>query len=279
MNTVNVADLDWNLLWQQEKSKKTWQEKKACDWDRKAVSFAKRTASSSYVDKFLSLLQPRPQWSILDAGCGPGTLSLPLAHMVRRVTGLDFSGKMLEILRQKAKKKGLQNITTCHGSWEDDWQKLQIPRHDVAIASRSLAVHDLQAALIKLSAHAREKVVLSDRVKHGPFDPDAFAAIGRPLRTGPDYIYTLNLLYQMGYLPTVAYIHLDETPAYSSFSEALSGFTWMFRDLTNDETKRLKHYVESISTIAQDGAVTVHRRHVPIWAYISWIPGQRHTIG
>ena len=272
MGTVNVADLDWNLLWQQEKSKKTWQEKKACDWDNKAASFARRTSSSIYADKFIDLLQPRPQWSILDVGCGPGTLTLPLSPMVRRVTGLDFSGKMLEILEQKAKKNKLKNITTCHGSWDDDWQGLQIPPHDVVIASRSLAVRDLQAALIKLSAHAREKVVITDRVKHGPFDPDAFAAIGRPLNTGPDYIYTVNLLYQMGCLPTVEYIHLEETLEYDSLAEALSGYTWMFRNLTENEGKLLKKYVASITTIAENGTVSVHRRHVPIWAYISWTP-------
>ncbi len=272
MSTINVADLDWNLLWQQEKSKKTWQEKKACDWDKKASSFAKRTSSSIYVDKFLDLLQPRSQWSILDAGCGPGTLTLPLAPMVRRMTGLDFSGKMLEILRQRATDSDLKNITIRHGSWEDDWQGLQILRHDVAIASRSLAVHDLQAALTKLSAHAREKVVITDRVKHGPFDPDAFAAIGRPLNTGPDYIYTVNLLYRMGYLPTVEYIHLEEDLRYDSFTEAIAGYTWMFRDLTKEEEKRLKKYVESITTTAENGTVSVHRRHVPVWAYISWTP-------
>ncbi len=272
MDTIDIAELDWNLLWQQAKRKKTWQEKKACDWDKKAASFAKRTSSSIYVDKFLQLLQPNPRWSILDAGCGPGTLTLPISPMIRRVTGLDFSGKMLEILREKATKRGLKNITVCHGSWEDDWRELQIPRHDVAIASRSLAVRDLQAALTKLSAHAREKVVITDRVGYGPFDPDAFAAIGRPLNTGPDYIYTLNLLYQMGHLPTVEYIHLEEELRYPSFNEAIAGYTWMFRDLTKEEEKRLEKYVESITTTAENGAVSVHRRHVPIWAYISWTP-------
>lgn len=275
MNTVDVEDLDWNLLWQQEKNKKTWKEKKACDWDKKAASFARRTASSIYVDRFLHLLQPQPQWSVLDAGCGPGTLALPIAPVVRRVTGLDFSGGMLEILRQKAAEKGLKNITTCHGSWEDDWRQLQIGRHDVALASRSLAVRDLQAALTKLTAHAREKVVITDRVRHGPFDPDAFAAVGRPLNTGPDYIYTLNLLHQMGYLPTVEYIHLEETLEYGSFAEALSGCSWMFRDLTAEEEKRLKRYLKSISTIAPDGTVSVSRRHVPVWAYITWKPKKR----
>jgi len=272
METINAADIDWNLSWIQEKNKKTWKSKTAGDWDKKATSFAKRTSTSIYTDKFLALLEPEPQWSVLDAGCGPGTLTLPLAPMVRRVTALDFSQKMLEILKNKAVKRQLNTITTNHASWEDDWQALQIPTHDVALASRSLAVKDLRAALTKLSHHAREKVVITDRVKHGPFDPDAFAAIGRPLNTGPDYIYTVNLLYQMGYLPTVNYIHLEETLRYASFSEAFEGYSWMFRELNAGEEKRLKKYVQSITTTLKDGTISVQRLHVPIWAFITWQP-------
>ena len=270
MNTLTPTDIDWNLLWQQEKNKKTWKSKTAGDWDKKAASFAKRTSTSIYTDIFLQLLNPQPHWSILDAGCGPGTLTLPISPMVQKVTALDFSAKMLEILNHKAAEKNLQNISTLHASWEDDWQKLQIPIHDVALASRSLAVKDLRAALNKLSHHARKKVVITDRVKHGPFDPDAFSAIGRPLKTGPDYIYTVNLLYQMGYLPTIDYIHLEETLQYTSFAEAMDSYTWMFRDLDPIEEKRLKKYVQSITTCANDGSISVQRKHVPTWAYISW---------
>jgi SAM-dependent methyltransferase len=272
MDTVDIKNLDWNLLWQQAKRKKTWKSKNAADWDKKAVSFAKRTSTSIYIDRFLKLLKPRQEWSILDAGCGPGTLALPLASLVRRVTGLDFSKKMLAILKQKAAEKGLSNITICHGSWEDDWQALNIVPHDMAIASRSLAVTDLKAALVKLSAHAREKVVITDRVKHGPFDPDAFAAIGRPLATGPDYIYTLNLLYQMGYLPSVDYIELEKELHYPDAREAMESYLWMFRGLDDREKKLLKNYVQSVTTRNEDGSITLHRNQAPVWAFISWTP-------
>jgi len=272
MDTVDIENLDWNLLWQQAKSKKTWKSKNAADWDKKAVSFAKRTSTSIYIDRFLNLFKPRQEWSILDAGCGPGTLALPLASLVRRVTGLDFSKTMLAILEQKAADRGLNNITTCHGSWEDNWQALHIGLHDVAIASRSLAVTDLKAALTKLSAHAKKQVVITDRVGYGPFDPDAFTAIGRPLATGPDYIYTLNLLHQMGYLPRVDYIELEKELPFPSAHEALESYLWMFRDLDSREKKLLKNYVQSITTINEEGNITLHRNRAPIWAFISWTP-------
>ncbi len=161
---------------------------------------------------------------------------------------------------------------TCQLSWEGDWSAHDIKPHDIAIASRSLAVTDLKAALTRLNTFAVKRVCITDRVKSGPKDPEAFAAIGREPGSGPDYIYTINLLYQMGILPTVEYIRLEETMEYASFPEALAGYTWMFHNLTNSEKQRLEQYVRSISTTKADGTVTVQRRIVPIWAFISWKP-------
>ncbi len=270
--TMDITTLDWNLLWKQAKSKKTWKSKKAEDWNKKALSFAKRTSTSQYNKRFLDLLSPRPEWSVLDVGCGPGTLALPLAPCIHKVTGLDFSGKMLAILNQKATEKKINNITLHQCAWNDDWHEHGIRPHDVVIASRSLAVADLKAALVKLTAYARGLVAVTDRVGSGPFDSDAFAAIGRPLSTGPDYIYTVNLLYQMGYLPKIDYIELEEEVAYCDEQEALEGYLWMFRNIDAKERKQLKKYLRSITTLNKDGSVTIHRSRPPIWAFISWIP-------
>ena len=266
------AALDWNRLWKKAKEKKSWKSKKAADWDRRAEGFARRTAGSIYIDHFLRLLDPQPDWSVLDMGCGPGTLALPLAERVRQVSAVDFSAEMLKILNEKAQKKGLTNIRTHHCSWQDDWQQCGIGNHDVAIASRSMSVPDLREALDKLTNHARYLVAVTDRVGHGPFDAAAFDAIGRTIQSGPDYIYTVNLLHQMGYLPRVDYIELEQELRYADFEEALQSYLWMFREITGQEKKRLQKYLQSITTTADDGSVLVHRPRPVIWAFISWQP-------
>ena len=272
MATIELKDLDWGLLWQQANKQKKQRRKGPDDWNRKADSFAQRTAQSVYIEKFIELLAPEPDWSVLDIGCGPGTLALPLAALTRQVTALDFSETMLKILDKKAGQQGVNNLSTHCIAWEDDWVQHGIKPHDVAIASRSLAVHDLKKALSRLNSFATKKVCITDRVKHGPRDPDAFAAVGRKLHSGPDYIYTINLLYQMGILPTVDYIRLEQTLIYPSFEEALSSFAWMFNKLSNNEEKLLKKYVQSITTIEENGMLSVHRRYIPTWAFISWAP-------
>ncbi len=272
MEIRQFNDIDWNKLWREAKKKKTWKKKDAGDWDRRADSFAARTASSVYQDKFIEKLDPPPSWSVLDVGSGPGTLALPLASRVRRVAALDFSERMLAILRERAQKKGLANITTFQLSWNDDWSQHDVGQYDLVIASRSLAVKDLRQALEKLTRHARKLVCITDRVRHGPFDPDAFTAIGRPMRSGPDFIYTVNLLYQMGHLPRVDFIHLREDMQYRSFQDALEGYRWMFQHLTEDEEKRLQDYIHSISSRQPDGTISLRRKHVPVWAFITWQP-------
>jgi hypothetical protein len=59
---------------------------------------------------------------------------------------------------------------------------------------------------------------------------------------------------------------------YRSFDEAVAGYSWMFHNLDPNEEELLKRYVRSISSTGQDGTVTVHRKIVPLWAYISWTP-------
>ncbi len=272
MDKIRPQDLDWASLWQQANHNKPSQKKQATDWDQKAASFATRTVHSVYTEKFLALLAPQPGWSILDVGCGPGTLAIPLAQQVQQVCAIDFSANMLSILKKRAKAKGLNNICCHQLAWEDDWAAHGVQPHDVAIASRSMAVTDLKDALLRLNAFATKRVCITDRVKFGPKDPDAFAAIGRKKATTPDYIYTVNLLYQLGLLPTVNYIKLEGTLHYKDFNEALASYTWMFKDLSPTEKHHLKQYVDSIATRHKDNSITLHRRHVPTWAFISWEP-------
>ena len=272
MPRFRYEDIDWNALRTRAQKEKSWRAKGEADWDARASSFAKRTEQSSYVRQVIDRLNPEKNWSILDVGSGPGTLAIPLAARVQAITCIDFSAAMLAILRQRAGQMRLNNIETRKISWTDNWEAKGLKPHDVVIASRSLAVEDLKAALLKLTAFAIRRVVITDRVRHGPFDPNAFAALGRELHAGPDYIVTLNLLYQMGHLATVDFISIEDSMNYPSLEEAMARYTWMFGDLSIDETERLQHYVRSISSLHENGSVTLRAPCQPTWAFISWQP-------
>lgn len=267
---TTLADLDWNLLWRNAVKQKSWSSKGAADWDRKADSFASRNAGSPYTSLFLRHLPLAPDRTVLDMGSGPGTLAIPLAGQVRSVTAVDYSPGMLEVLTRQAKEKGIQNIRTIQGSWEDDWRQLGIGSHDIAIASRSLAVDNLSLALQKLNDHAREYVFIGDRIAPTPFDPVAFSAIGREFQSGPDYIYTVNILYTMGIHPCINILKLDRDTVYGDMDEALHAYGWMFKDLNAREKEALRRYLNARMISSEGDQITIRREHPPQWALIWW---------
>ncbi|MGQ9499533.1 MAG: class I SAM-dependent methyltransferase [Dissulfurimicrobium sp.] len=260
--------IDWSRLWKEARARE--KRRKGPDvWDRRAPSFAKHAAQSSYVQDFIKLLSPDPSWSVLDVGSGPGTLAIPLAGKVREITAIDFSSVMIDILKRECACLGIKNITAIKASWEDDWNAIGIQPHDVAIASRSIIVDDLEAALLKLDSIATKQVYISAPVGDGPFDRRFFDAVGRQFPERPDYIYIYNLLYQLGILANVTFITLCDKKIYGSFEEAFESNKWMFDDITPEEEERLANYLKD-HLVPEGERLSMSYERIIRWAVISW---------
>ena len=114
---------------------------------------------------------------------------------------------------------GLSNTLTIQRAWEDSWD--DIPQCDLVIASRSTAVMDMADALKKLDRTALKRVCLTNLVGGSFTDRSMAKATGRDAPSKPDYIYILNILYQMGRHPRLDYID-------ASGHRGGVGFQWAF---------------------------------------------------
>lgn len=275
-HTLTYSDLDWDLLWRNARGQKSWNSKGAEEWDKRAASFSSRNQSSAFVSLVLDRLPLDSSLTVLDIGAGPGTLALPIAARVKSVTALDFSSGMLAALGEQAARAGIDNIRCVHASWEDDWSHLGIDCHDIALASRSLGVADLKGALGQLNRYASRYVFIVDRISPTPFDPEAFAAVGRPFNPGPDYIYILNFLYSMGIHPHVDILRLEDTSRYADIDTAFSSYAWMFKDLSTEEESRLRRYLKWKSRTCDNGRISIQRQTPPQWALIWWEKSPQH---
>ncbi len=267
----------WEQIWQQACRRRKSDRNDKAFWNRRAPSFAEHAKNNFYIDGFLRLMSPESHWSVLDVGCGAGTLALPLASRVERITAIDFSENMIDILAKRCRDESVTNVLPRILDWQDDWDAAGIETHDVAIASRSLVVEDLRGAVLKLAAKARHKVIISSLVGDGPFDRKIFKAIGRELDRGPDYICLYNLLHEMGIFADVTFVSNQEedevcsdlNKVYVDIEDAVQSYRWMINDMTIEEEARLRVFFES-HLVKKAGGYTLSYHHPVRWAIISW---------
>lgn len=82
---------------------------------------------------------------ILDIGCGPGVLSIPLAKLGAEVTSLDISSKSLERVAEIAEKESLDVETMVCSWWSADIDELGLRnKYDLVIASRTPSINDAE---------------------------------------------------------------------------------------------------------------------------------------
>jgi ubiquinone/menaquinone biosynthesis C-methylase UbiE len=80
------------------------------DW---LVEIENPLARATRSDQIVRQLAPRPCARVMDIGCGPGRVTMPLARAVGpggEVIALDVQAKMLAKVAEKAKKEGIGNV-------------------------------------------------------------------------------------------------------------------------------------------------------------------------
>jgi len=266
---INIRDIDWNLICKELRRERSHSSGKTAYWDKRAPSFARNASRSDYAGKFLRFVDIKPHWTVLDVGCAAGTLAIPLAERVKKITALDISGNMLALLRDRCIKLGITNIHTVHAGWEDDWDKLGIGVHDVAVASRSLITDDFRDSIVKLNRAARRRVYLSTIVGDGPHDRRIFEALGRDLNPGPDYICLNNLLYQMGIHANVNFVAYQECNSYESHEDAFKIVKCRFEEMSPEEEEILRAYLKDYLVYRDGKWVMAYRRKI-CWAVLWW---------
>jgi SAM-dependent methyltransferase len=126
-------------------------------WDRSAYMYDKMAKlEREYTENQINTLILDSNDSVLDVGCGPGRIAVPVAKRAARVTALDASAKMLEYCMKNAKQQGLSNITPKQIDWNTAKVGVDVEKHDVVIASRSVGLRDI----IKLNSAANKYVFI-----------------------------------------------------------------------------------------------------------------------
>jgi SAM-dependent methyltransferase len=267
---TDITDIDWNdLIKIQRKNKPEKKKPGSHYWDKRAESFVDHVGKTFYPENFIKIMEPESDWTVLDMGCGGGTLALPLASKVKEITAVDFSDRMLEMLKAEILRRDVKNINAIKASWDDDWAPKGIALYDVAVASRSMSVDDIESAITKLNIAAKKRVYISTVVGDGPYDRRIYEAVGRDLIPALDYIYVYNLLYQLGIHANISFIHEETARTFDNITIAKDYLKWMLHELTPDEEYTLDLYLRE-NMIMEDGIKVFDYKKAFKWAVIWW---------
>ena len=247
---LDMVGVDWARAWSEDFDRRI-SPSDAKAWGERAGNYADRRLGN-YERAFIDYLDLAPGETVLDFGCGPGVLAIPLAQRGHRVLACDFSQGMLDELVRRAKDEGVDDlIETRLVAWDDDWVAKGVPVEcaDVAVASRSITTRDMLGALLKLDAAARRRACVTLAAGHSPRrDERAYEAVGRKRRWVADYAWCMSMLFQHGVYPELSYIMTHSHPAFRDRAEATHELTRMMESdagpLTEHEKKLLDKFLD-----------------------------------
>ncbi|NLD56817.1 MAG: methyltransferase domain-containing protein [Methanomicrobiales archaeon] len=268
----------WNAAVQQRET--VTDEIQAARWNEMAEGFGRNMDGERKERRMADLLSVlreagfSPEGvTVLDIGCGPGALSIPLARAGATVTSLDIATGMLDRLRGTAKDEKL-DITPIECSWwSADIDKLGFRNaFDLVIASSTPAIKDAETfermmACSKKYCYyngfiggnprtAPERKSLAEVLGFEERKGHAFGPGGRA-RGGLGILFPFMYLYMQGIRPDIRFNRTarPEQDWDEAAGKAIERFS-RTRELSPEQKETVRNYYKEI---AVDGKI----RHEP----------------
>lgn len=270
---IDINDIDWNGMWNDALQKMPRKDEKN-RWDKIAPKFNEWMKTDDYPLNFATKVHKEPDYTVLDLGCGNGSITLELAKHVKQVTAVDMSKEMLKLVEKNAAERGISNIEYVQSSVEN-LDPDEIGQYDVVIASRSLgSIHNLKKELKKIDGIAKKYVYMTHwSATSNQFEKDICKLIGIQHHQRPDYMYVCNMLYQMGIYSNMESIDCKSRHVYNNLSDAVERNIWKLGWTINkiEEEKRIK--IEDFlkkNLVKMDDGTFEYTTSDPNWIMLWW---------
>jgi len=240
--------IDWNALWNETLLASRSNRVSYYEDEKQAKNYDKSMPIRVDGEKRVGGFNFDKEWTVLDIGSGPGTLTIPLAKKVKNVTAVEPSFAMIQLLKAHIAEGNTSNIKIIQSKWEDIAIK-DIGSFDVVIASYSLGMFNIKAAILKMDKAAKRKVYLytfAGILSWEKFCIDLYPQIhGREYVSLPKPEIILNILYESGIYPDVKVLWGTSFPRmYSGMDAAIKDFRSRLEISGNDHDDLLQKYIE-----------------------------------
>lgn len=215
--------------------------------------------------------------TVLDCGCGPGRITVPVAARAKSVTAMDCAPKMLDYCKENVAKSGFNNVQFELLDFNKVTAGKEVAKHDIVICSRSAGLSDLE----RLTSFANKIVaiicwanapsippILNDIFKGCSKDSEEIKTEAPDRRRG--YNLMFNEVYDMGYEPNVSIVDDGFTRTFTGYDEAYENIMQLGK-VDTDKKDVFKNNLNKWLIQNPDGSVTFLRetRSMVIWWEVS----------
>jgi SAM-dependent methyltransferase len=203
---------------------------------------------------------------VLDIGCGPGTLAIPLAKAGAEVTAIDIASGMLDRLRKTTEEENLAIDARELSWWTADIDELGFRKQfDLVLASMTPSINGVES-FERMMACSKDLCYYSNFVQRGRNPAheeirrlleknetkDGEARSDRPPRPhgpGNGLFFPFMYLYFSGYCPEVKIVNSEHMVEKSPEDAAERTIEMMSRDKTPDEetVEIIRNYYKNAS--------------------------------
>lgn len=244
MVSCNPDDVNWEKCWQKEVGPKKMQKK---HWDKNTnpVHFEKIAIKDEYHEKLIPKLILNENDSVIDLGSGEGAVTSLIAEKVDKVTAIDSSHMMLELLKQRCDHDDITNIDIVEMDIEDA-NVDTVGEYDVVISSRSLmGIYDIEDVLTNINKIAKKYVflIVFGR-KNWLLEKKFYESINKKYPDFAPYDYLFNILINLGIYPNIENFDLVGNRKYDDIDDAFTRMKWKMNNLTDEEKDKIIPFIE-----------------------------------
>jgi SAM-dependent methyltransferase len=266
MKDSSLNQINWDEIWDSQMAKTSLKGEGVAYWGQKAQSFDSGERVDNFLDELLRRMKISPEHTVLDVGCGTGAISIPLAKRCAQVTALDWSPSMLEMLSRKIEQAGISNITPKCLDWSQSRIGIDVPVHDIVLASRSLPMGNLRLSLTRMNEAARQFCYLTWIAGSRENDIIVCEALGEEYHPYPEYLIIANILCTLGIKANVEIFQAVSNNRYLTPDEAVNE-TLRGREADIASREKIKNYLTN-KLIFREGYY--YQKTVSQWALIWW---------
>lgn len=244
-------------------------------WNRlKANWYRRGLERSGFPAAAMSVILPRAQRckSFLDVGSGCGTLAIPLARAGKKVTALDASKAMIDILKDDMKKQDIRGIRPVLSEWD----KADLKAHDAVLcANVPTLLAEPEKAIERMDSLARKAVfIIENADPHGDkfYYRELYPLLfGRPFGERADYFKTYSALHSLGIYANVEIIEYDFDQPFIDLDEAVEFWKEYIGIVTEEHDRKLREFLTK-KLVRRKGELIArfHKKSAVMW----WTKGR-----